>query len=730
MNNKVELLAPAGNKEAFIGAINAGADAVYLGGTKYSARAYADNFETEDIIFCIRYAHLRGKKVYLTVNTLMKDEEINELYDYILPLYNAGLDACIVQDFGAFIYLQEYFPEMELHASTQMTITGPNSAKLLKEMGATRIVPARELSLSELKTIKEDSGLEIETFIHGAMCYCYSGQCLFSSILGGRSGNRGRCAQPCRLPYNVNKSAKSTKETYPLSLKDMCTIEHIDKLIQAGIDSFKIEGRMKKPEYAAGVTAIYRKYIDKCYQHPDKTYSVAQKDLEHLSKLYIRSEIQDGYYFKQNGAEMVTLTNPAYSGSDDALLAEIREKYICSGKKLPISVYASFITGQKVSLTLVHGDISVTVEGAPAEKAQNVPLTADSIQKQLLKLGDTSFEAKEVEIYTDNECFYSVKAINDLRRRAVKLLEDRIITAYGLAPFRTCHMPQSNDISSSQTQSISDKSASDFGWTVSIATEKQLSAVQEYLATNSSSIKRIYAESELFFLHPELPTLFNTSSIYIALPYCMRQKDISTINTLLDLAKKAPVKGFLVRNIEEYAFLKGQAYNGDIYTDAGIYTWNRYSLNFWFSKATGITCPFELNKREWHTLFQNHFYEKMVYGYIPMMITANCVLKTTDKCHKNKIIGPTVLKDRYNKEFPVIQCCNYCYNIILNSLPISLHKEVLKSGNLYDKRLSFTIESGEETQAILKYFIKNCSNELTVPPYKEYTTGHEKRGVL
>ena len=232
-NNRVELLAPAGNKEAFIGTINAGADAVYLGGTKYSARAYADNFETEDIIFCIRYAHLRGKKVYLTVNTLMKENEINGLYDYIQPLYIAGLDACIVQDFGAFIFLQKHFPDMELHASTQMTITGPDSAKMLKEMGATRIVPARELSLSEIKILKKESGLEIETFIHGAMCYCYSGQCLFSSILGGRSGNRGRCAQPCRLPYDVNNTTSKNKDTYPLSLKDMCTLEHIDKLIQA-----------------------------------------------------------------------------------------------------------------------------------------------------------------------------------------------------------------------------------------------------------------------------------------------------------------------------------------------------------------------------------------------------------------------------------------------------------------------------------------------------------------
>ena len=199
--NHVELLAPAGNPDSFYGSVNAGADAVYLAGNRFGARAYADNFTTDELLECIRYGHLRNIKLYLTVNTLIKENEINELYDYMKPLYEAGLDAVIVQDFGVFHYLREHFPNLELHASTQMTLCSSFGARLLKEMGATRIVPARELSLRELKKIKENVDIELEVFIHGAMCYCYSGQCLFSSVLGGRSGNRGRCAQPCRLPY-------------------------------------------------------------------------------------------------------------------------------------------------------------------------------------------------------------------------------------------------------------------------------------------------------------------------------------------------------------------------------------------------------------------------------------------------------------------------------------------------------------------------------------------------
>ena len=267
---RVELLAPAGNYESFLGAICAGADAVYLGGEKFGARAYADNFSEEEICRAVSYAHVFGRKVYLTVNTLMKESELEELIPYLEPFYLAGLDGVIVQDIGALLAIKEAFPGLELHASTQMSITGSYGAGMLKELGVVRVVPARELSLSEIESLGRETGLEIEAFIHGAMCYCYSGQCLFSSILGGRSGNRGRCAQPCRLPYRIGGDGKPGTEQYPLSLKDMCTISFLPKLIEAGISSFKIEGRMKKPEYAAGVTAIYRKYIDLYYEKGDR----------------------------------------------------------------------------------------------------------------------------------------------------------------------------------------------------------------------------------------------------------------------------------------------------------------------------------------------------------------------------------------------------------------------------------------------------------------------------
>ena len=309
---KVELLAPAGDFQCFQAAINAGADAVYLGGEKFGARAYANNFTEEEIINALRIAHLFGKKIYLTVNTLVKEKEIEQLVPYIVPLYEAGLDGVIVQDIGVFEILKKNFPGLELHASTQMTITGVYGAKFLKELGASRIVPARELSLEEIRYIHDETGIEIEAFIHGAMCYGYSGQCLFSSIIGGRSGNRGRCAGPCRLPYTDEKG----KTIYPLSLKDMYTLPMIPKLIDAGIYSFKIEGRMKSSYYVATVVNAYRRALDymmECKNKgiPYKTPEFLKEELENAQNALKLLGCQNGNVFYEKlptGEERTIIT--------------------------------------------------------------------------------------------------------------------------------------------------------------------------------------------------------------------------------------------------------------------------------------------------------------------------------------------------------------------------------------------------------------------------------------
>lgn len=305
---KPEVLAPAGSMESLRAAVSAGCDAVYIGGSRFGARAYADNPATDEMIQAIDYCHMHGVKIYMTVNTLLKEREIDELYDFMLPYYKAGLDAVIVQDFGVMKVLHECFPKLDIHASTQMTITMGQSSKLLEEYGVNRIVPARELSLKELYQMREDTDCEIEVFVHGALCYCYSGQCLFSSMLGGRSGNRGRCAQPCRMPYKADGMISDIGE-YILSPKESCNLLYLGELIEAGVDSLKIEGRMKKPEYTALVTSLFRKYVDLYAELGKDEYKRYIKvhhkefdyDIQKLAEIYNRNGFTQGYLEGKTG---------------------------------------------------------------------------------------------------------------------------------------------------------------------------------------------------------------------------------------------------------------------------------------------------------------------------------------------------------------------------------------------------------------------------------------------
>lgn len=745
MSRKVELLAPAGNPEGFYGAIHAGADAVYLGGNRFGARAYADNFTTEELIACIRYAHIWGRRVYLTVNTLVKEKEFPDIFPYLQPLYEAGLDGVIVQDIGVFHRIKECFPDMELHASTQMTLTSSYGASLLKYMGAVRIVPARELSLDEIREIKERTGLEVETFIHGAMCYCYSGQCLFSSVLGGRSGNRGRCAQPCRLPYLVDSCKNIFGEYYPLSLKDMCTIEHIPELIQAGIDSFKIEGRMKKPEYAAGVTAIYRKYIDKYYAGED--YKVSSEDLSDLAELYIRSERQNGYYFKHNGRDMVTLSSPSYNGGSQEQSAKIRDAFLDNRPQMAVNVRAEFIPERPARLTWSlaseeYPNLQAEVTGDIVTPAIKQPITEENIRKQLNKLGDTSFVINSLEIRMTQNCFYPLKAINELRRRAVESLEDQIILMHQLPLKRenSCFPAPLERKSSMDAGSVSFRS--DRSFRISVRTGKQLEAV-----LRMENISCIYLDADLIreIYQPESASLrqqladyisFNKNcSLFAALPQIIRKRDELFLRDIYGIVSRENCfKGFLVRSMDGLGFLKSvTAFDHyEIRSDAGFYIWNHASLTEGMF-INSFCLPYELKASEQRELLQGvgtlseiPACEKIIYGYIPLMQTANCITNTVSGCRNGK--GPELdfLTDRYKKRFPVLRNCRHCINTIYNCLPLSLHKEMDKWQDSVAFRLDFTIENGSETERILQYFMDGARGEL---PFAEYTSGHEKRGV-
>lgn len=716
---KVELLAPAGNYDALLGAVNAGADAVYLGGEQYGARAYADNFSRDEIISGIRLAHIYHKKIYLTINTLVKERELEGLYDFLLPFYEAGLDGVIIQDLGVLAYVRRYFPGLELHASTQMTLTGSEGVSFLKEYGVSRVVPARELSLEEIKNLKE-TGAEVEIFIHGAMCYCYSGQCLFSSILGGRSGNRGKCAQPCRLPYEINGG----KECFPLSMRDMCTIDLLPELIESGVDSFKIEGRMKKPSYVAGVTAIYRKYIDQYYEKG--SIHVSAQDRQLLSSLYIRSKIGDGYFHRHNGREMLTLESPAYSETDPGILTEIADRYVHAPEKVPVDAQIELCSGKPAKLSLRAREAVITCEGEIVQEAQKQPLQTEKIEQQIRKMGASLLKVQDIKVKTQGQVFLPIGAINELRRKAVLAMEGKLIAAprREAVPYEPYVRPQ--------RQRLQKRPG---GESLRKPLEVCVSTWDQFDQIIDRGLYRIYLDSRLFLeketLQKKLSLKKGNTQIYGSTPYIVREKDDKTLFDVEDAYKEQLIQGVLIRNLESLAILKDSIAKKDLELDYGVYVWNHEALDLLSDKASGICLPVELNKGEWEELItygkQKMRLSAVVYGRLPMMITANCLQKTSDGCRGKS--GTVMLKDRYGKEFPVYHDCRHCYNIVYNSVPLSLHRAF--SEELQEAlhcRLDFTLETAKECLKVTEYFQK-ISVQYEDPFYSEYTTGHYKRGV-
>lgn len=778
MEKNVELLAPAGNYEAFLGAINAGADAVYLGGERFGARAYADNFKAEEILRALHVAHFYGKKIYLTVNTLLKERELAELSDYLKPFCEAGLDGVIVQDMGAFRHMRECFPGLSLHASTQMTVTGVRGAALLKESGVSRIVPARELSLREVKRIREEAGVEVECFIHGAMCYCYSGQCLFSSMLGGRSGNRGRCAQPCRLPYEIWEGKKCLAgEGYPLSLKDMCTLEYLPALIEAGIDSFKIEGRMKRPEYAAGVTAIYRKYIDRYFEEGAACYRVEKDDLDSLKSLYIRSEIQTGYYERHNGKEMITLEKPGYEGCDETVISKIREAYITETERMPVRLNVRVAVGEPLKIRILPAteeemtasgkdckekdekdDLVIEAVGEVVQPAKNAPLTEDDVRRRISKMGESLLAVSECEIDMEGAGFVPVRALNELRRDAVKAFEAAVSDA------RMAHKKRkTSECAADLADMRENMKLNRLSRSTNMQLENQTSAretlpaihvlvatLEQLEAAVSFGCGRIYIESDLFVRECDkvLALLKPPEVCYLALPYILRERDEVYLERLKDALRETEtrgiVHGFLVRSLEGLSFAlrlcKGTSKKENTYflvADAGLYCFNGETTDFLADYVDEITLPYELNAGEAAHIVRaakkrDIAVNLIVYSRIPMMITANCLAKTADTCFSRMAKKGTTgngaaydrqifLKDRKQVSFPVVLNCEHCYNVLYNAVPYSLHAAVKERERIGAPihRYDFTMETGEVCKQILN----------GTYAFSDYTAGHCKRGV-
>lgn len=803
MKDRVEILAPAGSMECLKAAIAAGADAVYTGGVLFGARAYAHNLTEEELLEAIDYVHLHGRRLYLTVNTLIKDREMEkQMYDYLLPYYRQGLDAVIVQDIGLFRFIRKHFPDLPIHASTQMTLTGVDGAKFLEKEGAQRIVTSRELSMAEVKKIADETELEIESFVHGALCYCYSGQCLFSSFIGGRSGNRGQCAQPCRLLY---RTPEAKRPQYLLSLKDICTLELIPEMIESGIYSFKIEGRMKKPEYAAAVAFQYRKYADlylkyyeECPAEEDpaayamKKYRVREEDRQMLLDLYNRGGFHTGYYHTQNGREMISLNRPNHAGvpavkvlakkgrnvtakaltdlyPQDIIELPMRkgrekaDNYTCKdairkGMNVQIPVFADtpfkrdeiwmrtrnstlidtlreeFVNGkikericgtfrlypqEKATLTVKCRDAEITVAGEKAQEALSQPMSRERIEKQLRKTGNTEFEFSFLKAEIGEKVFLPMQSLNELRREALETLEKVICEKYRRSG--EVKDPEEDKTELSMEEEVLS------GWTASVRTAEQMEVILE-----EEAIGRIYVDCTMF------PRIWEKDSyvewitkvhaagkeIYLVMPYIFRERTRKQYEAAYNRIFGAGWDGILIANYESFAFLKEHGYTGRIMTDYNLYEFNQESRKFWKEKGVfEFTAPVELTERELQDLRVKDG-EVIVYGYLPMMISAGCIQKTTRGCLKKS--GQTTITDRYRNPFVVKNECDYCYNILYNYVPLYLGdrmEEVYQIGP-GRIRLMFTTERQQEVRQILSAYFEG--KEL---PEGTYTRGHWKRGI-
>lgn len=815
---KVEILAPAGSIESMRAAINVGCDAVYIGGMKFGARAYANNLTEDMLLDAIDYAHVRGKQLYLTVNTLLKEEELEDsLYEYIRKYYEHGLDAVIVQDVGVMRFIHRNFPDLPIHASTQMTLTMAQGADVLKEFGVTRMVISRELDLNEIKRIRETTSLEIESFVHGALCYCYSGQCFMSSMIGGRSGNRGRCAQPCRMEYKVSEQGKrvsSTEESYILSPKDMCTLSNVADLMESGIDSFKIEGRMKRYEYSAGVVEAYRKEIDRYLELGPNKYrefhknnpKVLKDEMLRLQDLYNRGGFNEGYYQSHNGKEMMSMHRPNHSGvlvgsvkakkgiqaeillkedvnaqdilefrnsgektydftvkdgvgkgsilttnvkpgskieigdevyrtKNESLLSELSMKYYDADKK--VLAYGSFYAkvGEPMNLT-VWADISrdsltnkteqvtITEYGEIVMEAKNQPMSEENIREKLMKTKDTPFEFDNLTISLEGNVFLPVSKLNELRRTALIQLEEAMASAFRREVL---------DLSDNHPKQVDSKTKNQFGLIATIRNKSQLPPVLD-----CPEVQIVYLDlAELS--RAELPNFVarckeKGKKVFLLLPHIMRASTYDEYLKNKELWMVDTIDGYVIKNFEELYLLRNALETSkEIRLDYNMYVLNHEAVKFYQDLGiNNFTASIELNQSELMRLGCRNF-DLLVYGYLPLMVSAQCVRKNTTECKPGNLNQPAILEDRMHMKFRVKTNCNYCYNTIYNSKCLSLlsnQSEVLAlaPNNL---RLDFTFEDENEVAEVLRQFVRvYCYGETGSLPGEDYSKGHFKRGIL
>ncbi|MBR0365204.1 MAG: U32 family peptidase, partial [Clostridia bacterium] len=678
MMKKPELLAPAGGMRELVAAVQSGADAVYLGAAEFSARAGASNFSYDELRAAVSYCHVYGVKVHCALNTLIKENEIEPAVAAAKRIYDCGADALIIQDLGLAAHLKKLLPDIELHASTQMTVTSTEGVRYLSEHGFSRVVLARELSMDEIEAIAKSTDTELEVFVHGAICMCYSGQCLMSSILGGRSGNRGRCAQPCRLKYELVRNGAEEACAYALSPKDMALISRLSELKRIGVASLKIEGRLKSAEYVSAVTGIYRKYLDS----PGK---VSEGDIKELEAAFSRSGFTDGYFTGRLGRAMMAHDNPANnSGSVFTDEAKRRASGIMT-RKLPINIFASLSANDVLHVTAYDDDgHCASIDGdIRSEAAKNKPLTCERLCEQLCKLGDTPFSASDINAEVAEGITVPIKEINEARRRMCRELERqrayRDRKAYREAPiYKGAHKP-------------SDK----MYLTAEAETAEQARAV-----IAAGGIKRLYvkpsvaAELECMTDGPELVT--KTADIFVPEEITTDAVSVSSTAAMRYYGDKAK------------------------YGDFRLNVYNSLTVH----ELSGLKCVTlspELDLREIGEVVKNADTEVEVigYGYIPLMLMKNCPIKALGKCQRGR--REYFLRDRKGIEFPMLCQTDKdggCRSELLNSRPIYTADiiESIRQTGADSVRLIFTVEDTPKCREIINEYMDALDGKKSTAP--------------
>lgn len=701
-----ELLSPAGNRECFDAALAMGADAVYLAGKSFGARSYAGNFERGELAECVSAAHLRGKKIYAAVNTLIGDRELRELSEYLEFLEGAGVDAVITQDMSVPYLVRKRGLNLRLHASTQMTIHNLAGAKAAAELGFSRVVLARELSFDEIKYISENCGIETEIFVHGAMCMSYSGQCLMSSALGGRSGNRGKCAQPCRRTYKTDRGEK-----HVLSLKDMALISEIDKLYECGASSLKIEGRMKGPAYVAAVTSAYRRCLDE-RREPTKA------ELDVLDRIFFRGGQSAGYFDGKTGRDMFAFDKPdnpykrGGAGIEKRVLDEAAERE--RGFNIPLSARLKFRVGEAPELTLISKDGSTASAkgGHDVQPARSAPMDAERLKAQLSKTGGGIFTIEDIVIDRDGRGFAPLSEINALRRDALDKIQKKILENYDKNNLQNPTLPPPPP-----PRNISE---TERGITADVTNAEQFRAVLEFEGESGNRAALIGVPIDELWRNTEAFAA-ECGRIMILPRAVMHKGEYEEYERRLDGLKKSGFSKLRVENISELGREGFELYGGP-----RLNVTNGVSAKF-LKDLIGlkvVALSPELNLAQIRGIAENIPASVTVYGHQPLMLCENCVTKNLGPCPCGG--GKHFLTDRFGKKFPIIRDGESCRSVVLNSLPTFMCDKIdeLKKSGAALLNLSFTTESAAD----VKRALSACFGGGFKPA--EFTRLHFNKGAI